>query len=359
MVRAAGKIGQLSSRVYFLTGVTPGGTALLDGPNCYSPQERTADKADDAGRLTFPSKLNFETKPQIAIETLRRTLAAGKVHFDWITADELYGSSGDFLDGVEEMNLRYVVEVRKNTIVFTADPGDLTGAFPGPKSAAEVGLLPLSASPVGGEGGGKPATRGLATAAPAGRRKGPLVHEFAVARGCGPCDTTSRARQSGCCCVVPRRRQDLKYYVSDNAAEETPLARAWPWPARRHGGAWRNAWRSGKMHMGMADYEARSWSSWHHHMAMVAFARCTVTSDQSGSQARRARPDLGSGLARSAFSAFAHPTLSEDEAIKDLIDYYVERNRIAHESHRKSWLAKHKQLARKLLLLELCTLSSS
>jgi SRSO17 transposase len=47
----------------------------------------------------------------------------------------------------------------------------------------------------------------------------------------------------------------------------------------------------GKVHLGMADYEARAWTSWHHHMA-----------------------------------------------------------RVAHDSHRKTWLQKHKQLARKLLL---------
>ncbi len=48
-------------------------------------------------------------------------------------------------------------------------------------------------------------------------------------------------------------------------------------------------------------------------------------------------------------SSFARPTLSEDEAVK-IIDYHLERNRAAHDSHRKSWLAKHKGLAKKLLL---------
>jgi hypothetical protein len=48
-------------------------------------------------------------------------------------------------------------------------------------------------------------------------------------------------------------------------------------------------------------------------------------------------------------SAFARPTLSEQEAI-DLIDYYRERNDVAHESHRKTWLGKHKRLTKKLLL---------
>ena len=41
------------------------------------------------------------------------------------------------------------------------------------------------------------------------------------------------------------------------------------------GGAWRRYFEDGKLHLGMADYEARSWSSWHHHMALVALAHFT------------------------------------------------------------------------------------
>jgi len=36
------------------------------------------------------------------------------VHFDWITADELYGSSGDSLDALEAIGRRYVVEINKH-----------------------------------------------------------------------------------------------------------------------------------------------------------------------------------------------------------------------------------------------------
>ena len=48
-------------------------------------------------------------------------------------------------------------------------------------------------------------------------------------------------------------------------------------------------------------------------------------------------------------SSFARSTLSEDEAI-EIIDYHIERNRTAHDSHRKSWLARHKRLAKNSLL---------
>src|SRR5208283_2080280 len=121
----------------FLVGVTPGGTAFLDA-QLFLTEERAADK-QHRHKTRVPQKVKFQTKPEMAAEMIRRTLAAGKVHFDWITADELYGSSGDFLDALEGMNLRYVVEVRKNTIVFTADPATLPGAFPGPKARKKYG----------------------------------------------------------------------------------------------------------------------------------------------------------------------------------------------------------------------------
>jgi hypothetical protein len=62
---------------------------------------------------------------------------------------------------------------------------------------------------------------------------------------------------------------------------------------------------------------------------------------------KRETPELTLDLALRA--SFARTKRSEDEAM-DLIDYYLERNKVAHQSHRKTWLAKHKQLAKKLLL---------
>ena len=61
-------------------------------------------------------------------------------------------------------------------------------------------------------------------------------------------------------------------------------------------------------------------------------------------------PELTLDLAlRVLRSSFARPTLTEDEAM-DIIDYHLKRNRVAHDSHRKTWLAKHKKLAKKLSL---------
>jgi SRSO17 transposase len=104
----------------------------------------------------------------------------------------------------------------------------------------------------------------------------------------------------------------------------------------------------GKLHLGMADYEARAWSSWHHHMALVALAHLYVTLTKR--DVKKDIPELTLDMAlRLLRSAFARTELSEEEAIH-LVEYHLERNRVAHDSHRKSWLRKHKELGRKLLL---------
>jgi SRSO17 transposase len=326
----------------FLAGVTPGGTAFLDA-QLFLTEERAADKAHRK-KTRVPKKVKFQTKPEIAAEMIRRTLAADKVHFDWITADELYGSSGDFLDALEEMQQRYVVEVKKNTIVFTVDPATLPGAFPGPKARRKIGSYRYPQA--------QSVEKVAASLAPEAWQpfelregaKGPLVHEFAAVRV-----WAMRHYKPGPPIWLVLRRTtehtDLKYYVS-NASAET----RWQDIALAGGTRWRveECFEDGKMHLGMADYEARSWSSWHHHMSLVALAHLYVT--LTNREVKHKVPGLTLDLAlRVLRSAFARPSLSEDEAI-DLIDYYVERNRVAHESHRKSWLAKHKQLAKKLLL---------
>jgi len=326
----------------FLTGVTPGGTAFLDA-QLFLTKERADDEAHRT-KTRVPKEVTFQTKPQIAAEMIRRTLAAGKVRFDWITADELYGSTGDFLDALEEMEQRYVVEVRKNTIVFTVDPAILGGAFPGPKRRRKLGSYRYpEAQSVEKLAAAQPPTAWHPLVLREGA-KGPLVHEFAAIRV-----WAMRHYKAGPPVWLLLRRTtegtDLKYYVS-NASEDTP----WEHMALAGAARWRveECFEDGKMHLGMADYEARSWSSWHHHMSMVALAHLYVTLTKR--DIKHNVPELTLDLAlRVLRSSFARPTLTEDEAM-DIIDYHLKRNRVAHDSHRKTWLAKHKKLAKKLLL---------
>ena len=114
-----------------------GGRAALDA-QLFLTEEWIADR-QRRQKTSVPQEVRFQTKPQIAAEMIRRTLAAGKLRFDWIIADELYGDSGDFLDALEEMDQRYLLEVKKNTLVWTVDPATLPGITPGPKKRKKLG----------------------------------------------------------------------------------------------------------------------------------------------------------------------------------------------------------------------------
>jgi SRSO17 transposase len=326
----------------FLVGVTPGGTAALDA-QLFLTETWAADRKRRK-KTRVPKNIKFQTKPQIAAEMIRRTRAAGNVLPDWIVADSLYGASGPFLDDLEELNQRYLVEVKKNTLVWTVDPATLPGSTPGPKMRKKLGSYRYrevrSVEEVAAD---LPADAWRPLNLREGSN-GPLVFEFAVLRVWA----MRHNRPGPPIWMVIRRSLDGKevwYYVS-NAEAETP------WQTLALVTGTRNRveeyFQDGKTHLGMADYEARAWTSWHHHMALIALAHLYVTLTRRDIQ--HDVPDLTLDMAmRVLRSAFAKPTLSEQEAI-DLIDYHRERNDTAHQSHRKTWLAKHKRLAEELLL---------
>jgi len=327
----------------FLTGVTPGGTALLDA-QLFLPEEWIKD-GPRRTKTRVPGEVKFQTKPQIAAEMIRRTLAAGKVRFDWITADELYGDSGGFLDALEALPQRYLVEVKKNTLVWTVDPATLSGITPGPKRRKKLGSYRYDEVR---------SVQEIAASLPADAwrmlklregAKGPLVCEFAVLRV-----WAMRHNRPGppIWLVIRRSLEEspkVWYYVS-NASEDTP----WQELAMVSGTRFRveEFFEDGKTHLGMADYETRSWDSWHHHMSLVAVAHLYVTLTKR--DLKRDVPDLTLAMAlRLLRSAFARPQLTEEDAMY-LVEYHLQRNRTAHDSHRKSWLQKHKRIKPEVLL---------
>jgi SRSO17 transposase len=326
----------------FLVGVTPGGVAGLD-TQLFLTEKWAADRKRRK-KAGVPRQIKFQTKPQIAAEMVRRTRAAGKVPLDWIVADSLYGDSGEFLDALESVEQRYLVEVKKNTLVWTVDPATLPGKTSGPTKRKKLGSYRHEEIR---------SVEEIAAALPADAwrplklregTKGPLVCEFAVLRV-----WAMRHNQPGPPIWLVIRRSlddDEVWYCVSNADEQTP----WETLAMVTGTRFRveEYFEDAKTHLGMADYEARGWTSWHHHMALVSLAHLYVTLTKRDVQ--HDIPELTLDMAmRILRVAFARPTLNDDEAIQ-LIDYHLHRNEVAHQSHRKTWLAKHKRLKEKVLL---------
>jgi SRSO17 transposase len=259
----------------FLVGVTPAGSALLDH-QLYLPRPWAAD-ADRRDETAVPEAIRFQTKPRIASALLRRVQAEGLVKFDWVIADEFYGHNGDFLDDLEARQQRYVLEVPANTTVWTVDPQTQVPPHAGRRGPAatqpprdRVRQYVRSVRAIAQH---LPPTDWQVLQLRAGV-KGPLAFAFARLRV-----WAVRHRKPGPACWLLLRRSleadaEVKYYVVNASAEE-PLETM----ALVTGTRYRveEYLEEGKMYLGMAQYEARAWSSWHHHMSLVALAHLFVT----------------------------------------------------------------------------------
>jgi SRSO17 transposase len=254
----------------FLTGVTPAGTALLDH-QLYLPQAWAQDQ-QRRDQVHVPEAIQFRTEPQLAVDLLRRTQAAGVVRFDWVVADETFGRNGEFLDALDALPQRYLVEVPVTTTVWTVDPGAAVppdhrrGRRPRRSRREAVRSVKAVAESM-------PAAAWHTYQVREGAG-GPLVFQFLAVRV-----WAVRHRQPGPPVWLVLRRSlgpdpEVKYYVS-NAAADTALTTF----ALVSGCRFRveEFFEEGKSYLGMAQYEARAWSSWHHHMSLVALAHLFVT----------------------------------------------------------------------------------
>jgi SRSO17 transposase len=258
----------------FLVGVTPAGSALLDH-QLFLPESWCEPTSEAKARRTkthIPEDRPFRTKPQIAAELVRNVAVVGTVTLDWVVADEEYGRAGHFLDELESLEQRYLLEVPVTTTVWTADPSTCVPKYSGrgrvPTAPSRDGVRTVAA--VTAE---LPASAWQALQVREGA-VGPLVFEFAAVRV-----WSMRHGKPGPPIWLLVRRSlgadpEIKYYVS-NAEPETPITTLALVACTRF--RVEEYFESSKSYLGMSQYETRSYVGWHHHMALVGLAHLFVT----------------------------------------------------------------------------------
>jgi SRSO17 transposase len=258
----------------FLIGVTPAGSALLDHrlflPEAWCAATREAKARRGAAHI--PDDVTFQTKPQIAAQRVRNVAVLGQVELDWVVGDSEYGRAGHLLDELELLEQRYVLEVPKTGVCWTADPAGSIPAYAGrgrkpsaPRRGAARTVVEIADE--------LPASAWQALQVREGAG-GPLVFEFAAVRVWG-----IRHRKPGPPSWLLIRRSlgpepERKYYVS-NAGADTPLSTLALVACTRY--RVEEFLEDCKGYLGMAQYETRSWVGWHHHMTLVALAHLFVT----------------------------------------------------------------------------------
>jgi SRSO17 transposase len=335
----------------FLIGVTPAGSALLDD-QLYLPRDWVEIQEPEDGKLTarqrrdlehqlqqrrekvrIPDEIKFATKPELALTLIERCT----LPLNWVTADDLYGRNQAFVAALEKRGQRYVVEVPGFIRVWPEDPRQCQGPQAGIRRPSKrvqrdyqrrvddvARSLPPEAWTIHKVREGA---------------KGPLAFRFARVRV-----WAMRDKKAGppIWLVIQQSlspKPETRYWIS-NAPEDVPLEVL----AEVIGCRWRveEAFEDAKTYLGMADYEARAWTSWHHHMSLVALAHLYVTLTRL--DLRGEEPTLTIDMAvRLLQASLPRPSFTEEDAL-ELIEYHVHRNEVAHQSHRKTWLAEHPEV---------------
>jgi SRSO17 transposase len=229
------------------------------------------DHRDRWEKCGIPEGTTFRSKPELALERLQAVVAHGAFRFQWVTCDETYGRSPDFLDGVADLGRWYFAEVPHNTRLWQTRPETAVPQWSGRgQRPTKERLLPGEPEP----------ERVDAIAAGLGPEewrpyqikegsKGPMVAQFAFVHGVavrdglpGP-DVWIVFRQG------LSKDAELKVYLC-NAPFDTPRTAL----VRMAGLRWpvETAIEEAKGGLGLDHYEVRSWLGWHHHMTECLLA---------------------------------------------------------------------------------------
>jgi SRSO17 transposase len=203
-------------------------------------------------RAQIPTEVTCQTKPEIGLRLIDEAAAAG-IPFQFIGADGGYGDNPNFLAGLEQRELGYVVAVACDFGVC-----EVTDS-PSPQSQAPV--LTRADQLLAGQPGDQ-----WQTIAWRWGQDGPLRKQFIARR-------TSRSQDGGSGPTgwligerpLPDQSGDLKFYWR-NLAADTPLARLAELAHRRP--AIERRYQDGKGLTGLGQYPARLWHSFHRHLAI-------------------------------------------------------------------------------------------
>jgi SRSO17 transposase len=211
------------------------------------------------------------TKPEIALELLDRVRAEG-LPGSVVVADAGYGVSQDFRDGLAARELRYVVGVKGDAVVFPSEPAwadrprrGRTGPAPTRKVLAPGSPPPVSISEFAARLPRRKVTWRAGT-------KGKLAARFAWVR-VWPGQDWHEGKCAGAdpvwLMVEEQADGQLKYALSNLPADTScrRAVRLWKsrWPVEQ-------GYQQLKEELGLDHFEGRSWRGFHHHAAMTFLA---------------------------------------------------------------------------------------
>ena len=219
----------------------------------------------------------FRTKTELALEIVRHG-RRNRLRFGWVGADAGYGKGPGFCFALDEMGETFVVDLHADFHVYLDDPkpyvpektkkrGRPFQKYRTDKESVEVGTVVSSLSAETWK------TMTLRDTTRGGLKVRICSLPVYVWDG-----ETERAK---CWSLIVTKslgsNPDTKLSLT-NAPGSTTLRRL-GWMQRQR--YWvERVFEDGKSECGMADYQVRKWSAWHHHMALVMMAMLFMLSER-------------------------------------------------------------------------------
>ena len=211
---------------------------------------------------TFPSRggsrwewQGYRSKTELALEMVGRAQERGHLKAGWVAADDAFGMSPSFREGLAALGMWYVLDVPSGFTLWPPEPAWTSAEYQG-FGRPRIGTMEQRSDELPEE-----AWREITVAEGS---QGPRSYLFSAQR----VRPTSRRKPGEIHWAVYRRNRDgsePRYYLS-NAPEDTPLETL----AYVGGSRWRieTEFETEKSDVGLDEYETRTWAGWHHHVAL-------------------------------------------------------------------------------------------
>ena len=240
--------------------------ALVDG-ELFVP-EHWFDDPERCRKAGIPESLTFRTKGQIALDLLLRLRREG-LHYSHVVFDAGYGHLPWLLNDLDDEGETFLAEIHADQRIYLENPQPAVPERTTPRGKAPKMLrAQADVQTVAAWARAQPESAWRRLSVRTGE-KGEVIAEYLTRRVFVWDGRAPRARRWH---LLVRREiggKKLKFCLA-NAKPQASLRRLASMQADRH--FVERAFEDAKGTCGMADYQARGWQAWHHHMALVMIA---------------------------------------------------------------------------------------
>lgn len=230
--------------------------------------EAWAGDAKRREKAGIPKGLKFQTKPQIALDIVRKAIEDG-LHFTFVGFDALYGNSFWLLDEMDKLKVKFMADIHSNVNIYFTDPKPSVpeakgkGGKPTKLKANAPHTTPKAYCESLKDSDWRLVTFRDGT-------KGDMQAHF-HRRTVWIWDKEKQKDYAQKYILVIRRGiddGDIKYSLTNDLRASLETS------AFRQGQRYfvEKNFKEGKNQVGMGDYQIRSWDGFHRHMAICALA---------------------------------------------------------------------------------------